>query len=766
MADSKRPIVKPQAKPSRAGGRQVELSQLERRYRSTFRTVKNTESATVVRLAFEPSDPDFPYDLDKLQLQLTVPARYPSEPCVIHVMNTNIPKGFAYNLEKGYENHIKQLEHPVTLVRQMAWLDKNLETLLQQEPAETIRFVAPQKQPSDVAPALPHEFVASVRETNDKGKAPSSSNRQELPQNDSGSKSKAKSNSKPKPKKEGPKLDASATPFFTSTQLKEARVIRDKELYQLQCRFRDSYKMHRNEGNLTPIMLTLDLNDPHFKYQHLFGGQLRIRYKVPMQYPLLPPILTVESKTLEKEITDNIAAYFTEHAKTSQLTLFQHLNWLNRNLEFAIERPPETARASTPPPEQKESKGALKKPAQGVKQQEDKRSVPTTSLFADDNDDESRRRVIIVQDPSMFRIPGVDADVSTSSASSAEESEDEHDIAPPPDAAHPSSADKSETALSSAAESSAPQMKRGTQIRFTQPRLDNISLFRCVALNMMVKCSRCRHTVDLEKVEVEDPLSKKEEKQRWMACPTCSTPLGMRFVGELMHENATTLGLLQARNCVPFDILPSQFLGTCARCMEDIQSPVLLAPHDAPRTLSCFGCHAHMTVALGEYSLVNIGQPGESLMPDEAQLSKAVLKKKKKRDEMILKVGEPLPNQGICSHYRKSKRWFRFPCCSKLYACDICHDSHEDHHPSELARRHVCGLCSREQPIKPECICGNEFDRSHQKGAFWEGGQGVRNKTLMSRKDAHKHRGLGKTGSKKQERVGLVGKEKRNQRDQ
>lgn len=207
-------------------------------------------------------------------------------------------------------------------------------------------------------------------------------------------------------------------------------------------------------------------------------------------------------------------------------------------------------------------------------------------------------------------------------------------------------------------------------------------------------------------------------------------------------------------------MLPSTFIGTCGSCMSDMHSSLKLSPHDPPRTLNCFSCHHKLTVGLGDYSFVKIGsEGGERLKATEQQVLK--LKKKKKSKEDQLTIGEHLPDQGTCSHYRKSKRWFRFSCCNKLYACDICHDSHEDH-VSELAKRQVCGLCSREQTIqsgKP-CVCGHEFDKAPQKGAFWEGGKGVRNKATMSRKDPHKHKGIGKTVSKKQDRVGTAGKER------
>lgn len=68
-----------------------------------------------------------------------------------------------------------------------------------------------------------------------------------------------------------------------------------------------------------------------------------------------------------------------------------------------------------------------------------------------------------------------------------------------------------------------------------------------------------------------------------------------------------------------------------------------------------------------------------------------------------------------------------------VYPCDICHDDAEDH-DHELARKIVCGFCAREQGVtgKAVCICGADLVKTYGKG-FWEGGQGVREQSLMNR---------------------------------
>ena len=73
-------------------------------------------------------------------------------------------------------------------------------------------------------------------------------------------------------------------------------------------------------------------------------------------------------------------------------------------------------------------------------------------------------------------------------------------------------------------------------------------------------------------------------------------------------------------------------------------------------------------------------------------------KKKKVKDPALagIRVGNPLPDQGTCKHYRKSTRWFRFPCCSRVFPCDTCHEeNNKDGHEMLRANRMLCGFCSR-----------------------------------------------------------------------
>lgn len=775
-----RPTVKPPNKANNDDKRKLELIQLETRYKSTFRLIKETSNETVVRLAIKPSDPDFPYEIEALQLQLNIPKDYPKSACTVQVLNNDIPKGFAINLEKGYSARVDPSNAHQTLVRQMNWLDRNMETLLQQAPAPTVRFISNLNTNSAAVSTTDDEIPQHVKPIAEASILKPQVN---TPVNNQASSSSSSSKpivnyqpaSTPRPspavvataapaapvvKKETPKETPKET--FSPAQIASAEKRRRYEYRQIQTRFCDTFKTVRTNAKETVATLVLEINDTDFTHEQLVGGkELYIKYHVPALYPLQPCSIEIENRNLDKTRANWISEGFKEHVANGDYTLFENLNWLNRNLESLVSTPPTSKTAEEEeteiiaasqqkdlkPPTKQQQQLSVTAPVFTPKQQPKK-----TSLF-DENDDIKKNKVIIVNDPSLI-------------IEQADEEEVEVELAKEDDPAHTIS--QTTTAEGEGSSSNAlsgisqPVVRKGTEIRLVDPKLENVSLFRCSLLHIMVKCHRCKDTCEVENIRPDSTEETQQKKERWMACPTCTSLMGIKFLGELVHQGALSLGLLQLSGCSPFDILPSAYIGTCGSCMMDMTSTLRLSPHDPPRTFHCHSCHAKMTCGLGSFDFVKIGSDGgEKLRVDPEQVMK--LKKKKKREDH-LKIGEPLPDSGTCSHYRKSKRWFRFSCCNKLYPCDVCHDSQEDHHV-EMAKRHVCGMCSREQTITPgkPCTCGHEFDKAPQKGAFWEGGKGVRNKNTMSRKDPHKHKGLGKSVSKKQERVGLAGKERHQQ---
>lgn len=83
-------------------------------------------------------------------------------------------------------------------------------------------------------------------------------------------------------------------------------------------------------------------------------------------------------------------------------------------------------------------------------------------------------------------------------------------------------------------------------------------------------------------------------------------------------------------------------------------------------------------------------------------------------------LGQPLPNQGTCKHYKHSHRyllfnfikylhsnkintkmkininlyyfrWLRFPCCGKAFPCDVCHEinTNSEHEAKVIIKSYI-----------------------------------------------------------------------------
>jgi len=167
-------------------------------------------------------------------------------------------------------------------------------------------------------------------------------------------------------------------------------------------------------------------------------------------------------------------------------------------------------------------------------------------------------------------------------------------------------------------------------------------------------------------------------------------------------------------------------------CMEP-HVTLKLTVHDQPQSIACRHCHTKLTIGIPNCQFVRFGSGtgSKELRADPNAILK-LKKKKQPKQELGLLVGQPLPQHGVCEHYRKSKRWFRFSCCNRIYACDRCHDEKEDHE-TKVSLLMTWKRGSEFATSKSVCVCGFEPGKS-QAGQFWEGGEGTRNKNVMNRK--------------------------------
>ncbi|KAG2183213.1 hypothetical protein INT43_006217 [Umbelopsis isabellina] len=724
MQATRRTVASRPAPRSSKDARAVELAQLQRRFLSSYMILEQTQDATSVKLDIPPSDPDFPYELEALSIHIRIPADYPKAQCSIQVTNPEISRGFARNLELGFEQHQKSRTSHRTLVQEMTWLDNNMETLLRDPPAPTMRFVSNQTKSS--TPSEPPQLLPVQQQQ------PSA-----LPLSTSATKK--------------PQTVKPSGPRYTHEQLSEASNKREDEIRKLRAKFRNELTELSTRSAESRMLIKLPL-DAQCRFQEQLGGSINIEMVIPALYPLDPSHIRLEDTlNVEPWRARSVESGFLKHSLATPTTLFQRLNWLNTNLNLLLDAPKPEEPINAPPII---TDAAEARPASPIHD-----SLP--SIRSDAQLDRKDRKLYVAQLPDSA--PSVDSPLLKQGNADNNDAIHSHDGSSSAESSDEESDDEEITSKLETTTISTPQpVRTGTEVRFPELKLENVSLLRCARMTIMVKCARCSNTVEVENIipeqaAVESVNHTSEKYQRWMPCPTCSSLIGILFKGNYLHTNSITLGLLQLASCTPFDLLPSTYIATCTHCLEP-HVPMKLTVHDQPKSTACRNCHTKMTIGIPNCQFVRLGSAGSKELKADPNAVLKLKKKKQPKQELGIVVGQALPHHGVCDHYRKSKRWFRFSCCSRIYACDRCHDEKEDHE-IEFAKTQICGYCSREfATSKAICACGHEPGKG-QKTQFWEGGEGTRNKSMMSRKDRHKYSGSKfKTTSKKQQRVGEAGK--------
>ncbi|KAJ2744698.1 hypothetical protein GGI20_002753 [Coemansia sp. BCRC 34301] len=733
------------------------------------------ESAFAVEM--RPSDPDFPFDVSRLYMALVVPAAYPtkrtSDPILeIQIANKGIPTGVKRNIEVGFAKHVRKTAHAAiesgkpedvpSIEDYVNWLDYNLELLMQQKPAPTIKFTTftgPSK--SNSAATIPAE--AAITDSDDTSQLPDRSPvwSPNIPRSPMALRPPVP---RPAPKHTSGSLESAVPPVGTGS-VEDSR--RSSELCQLERRFRGNHTVVSDAlDSGTTVKLDIVPTDPDI--QPLDITRITSIITVTRSYPNspldgtndLPSRLPAVSLVLEKDsilgrkgkpsswqpvggrqmYLDYVCRRFGEHVLESPgTTLLHHLNWLDRWLVSMISVPPPLPQALATP--------AVAMPVE---------KVATASSL-----DKPWVKAISVDEAGLsagmaeLGIVTSDSDLDADSLSDSDDSQ--HDERP--------------TGVGDTAGEFSKPARRGIEVRFVETKLANISLAHCTLLNLEVCCGRCKGVVELRGILPTTVTGK--DNQLWKACGSCSTIIGVRFRPDWMFAGTTTMGYIDCSGCAPTNLLPSKFSLSCEACSMagDDGADVTKAPADifvtlsigSTTALSCRSCYAKVGMSVHEPQFVRL-MGGIALGGSEsaAQISKEVERTRKakvnKREELArlgVVSGQPLPDHGACKHFRKSTRWLRFPCCGKTFPCVTCHDDKEDHE-HEYAQIMLCGHCSKEQRIsKMEqsglCVgCGAQvIKRLDGNHAFWQGGTGVRDRTRMSRKDPRKFQGFGKTVAQK-----------------
>lgn len=626
-----------------------------------------------------PSDPDFPFELRGLQCELRIPGDYPeahdARP-TLRVRNAEIPRGYQINIERGFDSVAQSSQR--TLLAMLNELDKNLERFLTSEKAQTIKLVSNASKPGRTLPAATQPLPSPITEQ---------------PVND-------ESKSAP-------------TPMHSVQQRDHARTKRATEVRQLTAR------MSRNEQFSKSADDTSFTIPVHISRADQLPASLKslklVSLLVPPMYPLescqirLEGVSGKEARTVEEA--------FAKHARTEfELTLMAHINFFIQNIhQMAAVADVKSASLSS-----ESAEGAVAKSAQ-IAAADSQAGVHFTQT-------DDRAHIQVIPRPPEWDAP---ADASDEESSDYEESEDGSSELEEEDSGDEGGATLPEKATS------ATITANSIVLSFPNIELYGIELLEVASLGIVLKCDRCKSTVEIKNLRPSN-ASSKTSSSLTESCPKCAASLAVSFTAEPVHANSIKAGHLELNACTISDMLVSTFTPTCAECSMAYPTPPGVTAVRGDSALAvCRHCHRRMSFRIHETKFLRVAvhASGVPLPP----------RKRKQKENLGIVAGTPLPNFGICSHYRKSRRWFRFSCCGKVYPCDRCHDEQADpKHPNEHANRMLCGLCSREQNYRPEdCgVCGGMLI-GKRGGGFWEGGKGTRDKTKMSRKDPRKYKRRG-----------------------
>ena len=306
-------------------------------------------------------------------------------------------------------------------------------------------------------------------------------------------------------------------------------------------------------------------------------------------------------------------------------------------------------------------------------------------------------------------------------------------------------------------------------INLKQVKFYNIAIAEITQIKLLIKCSKC------QKVAFESFYMKLNKKDTIFyfgtTCPRCNNEIFSIFKSTYLHENnLSEAGVIYIIGGNVIDFLPSTFTLNCIKCNES-KNVKLRTGGLHFNDCKCRKCNLELTffitgvsISLTFISNLDFLEKCQILnftkfnfqIKDDINLDNYV-----KRCDKVIQEGKPLPDNGICKHYKFSFRWFRFSCCNKLFPCDICHDEQSNHN-CEIAKNIICGFCACEQSSNNKICqkCGKCFTKNDQGKKFWEGGKGMRNKNLMSSRDSHKFKGTCKTISRKKVKKELEKKNK------
>ncbi|KAJ9165606.1 CHY zinc finger domain protein [Coniochaeta hoffmannii] len=431
-ASPARVVPKPVAQSQAKDPRTYQVEQIRRRFSPKETTLQSGDTSLVFKLA--PSDPDFPFELEFLECDLRVPSQYPKQAAKLVVKNQDIPRGFAINIERGWDNLVK--DRPgATLLALTNALDKALESFLSEQKTETVKltvFRDTRHLDGQATANIEPKVVASQSRP-----APAPATRR-----------------------------YAREPSFTADQIAEAKARRAQEVRQLEARMGREPMFHKSSDG---IVYTLPIevkrrNDLPVGLQPVKSVQLII----PLLYPL--QALRVLLNDVESADAEGVEELFVEKAaEQRQMNLMSHLNYLASNMHLLARQA--SAR------DKKTGAVDVAAPKDATADVQAKEAEHTSTV-----DDAKSHVQVIPRPPEWSRGADDYGTDETDSEDYTDSDEDHHEEGG-------ATVDHGQPAQSTAAHQTP---ERGIAITFPSLEMHGIELLQITSISLNIKCERCK----------------------------------------------------------------------------------------------------------------------------------------------------------------------------------------------------------------------------------------------------------------------------------
>jgi hypothetical protein len=490
-----RVVSKPIPQAQTKDPREFQLGQIRRRF--SPKETRLADGGILLKFSLTPSDPDFPFEMTALECQLSVPVKYPGVKPTLKVGNRDIPRGFALNVEAGFDN-LADDKPDASLLELMKALDKNLEAFLSAPKADTVKLV-PNKDTRHLS-SLPSRSVEPVAPTDTKPGGISNSH--------------------------GTPIYVSPTEAFTAEQKADASKKRDFETRQLEARM-GRLPLYKKSSD--GIAYNLPLEPRRRAELPVVLQQVKtVQLFVPLLYPLQPCRIGFEGV----DPADSRAVIYGFEQKSiekKEATLVGHVNFLAQNMHVLAKIPlepkvvpAEPASSLTPVTPESLDKGKA----------------------AESQQDPDRSHIQYITRPPEWTVidtddlSGTDTDDLYSYDTEAETTDDDGGVGVKAAAA----------GEPEAFQEPVQNPERGTAISFPFIELYGIELLEVVVLNITVKCERCKDVTEIK--GLKNGITKSE------SCRKCASQLSITFRRDLIHAHAVRAGFFDLEGCIVGDMLP------------------------------------------------------------------------------------------------------------------------------------------------------------------------------------------------------------------